>query len=404
MNLPNQDSFQMRCPHCGAPDVRVPLVKGKYPRHFRCTHRESRDDKTKDYIHEDVADPSSHYPDHLILSKEILPVELLENAHHNRMRMISVIGSSRAGKTIWIRSLGLHALFPNPNGNVLYPSFVAHIQTLNSANEDNRMLSIQEMGAGKLSKRTEAQAMALAVPIGITLGDALKAPEPRYFKAFRRLFAKPLTDRLSLAIKDIGGEMATTEDPGKALTRLESQHLKHSDYHILMIEARSDTTITTSLNYANLFFELIKQTQSEESKKPSLIVVYSRVDERLQNEAITDLMRATMARPNRFSTSEHPDLRAYLSGMEAVEQAVFKDLNRLVPAFLPKMKSLFTSIHACAISSLGIPPVQKVGADRNHFEEAHCLFEPQLIRVFDPVVWILKREQMLNNLPNPHTP
>jgi hypothetical protein len=209
-------------------------------------------------------------------------------------------------------------------------------------------------------------------------------------------------------LKDIGGELINTQQLERILSEPDAKHLYNSDWLILALDAHDDLELGRSVDYIRTFLRDYETCQGSRAQVvgpaqrqcAGVVVLLTRVDGRLAGRSPDQLIDAVRAQPNRFA-GELVDLSLYFKGMIQVQKEVKAVLKREAPLVVEDLEKLFNRdrIHYAATSSLGMQPVKLTNVNQPRAEggfelvyEGQCISEPALIRVLDPLLWVIRSE------------
>jgi len=246
-----------------------------------------------------------------------------------------------------------------------------------AARNNADMVSVQKLGLGELPLRTD--------------------PKERGMSLVLRLAPLNDTDEKgvrAVVVKDVGGELARVQDLGEILDDPDKRHLRTADWYFFVLDARSDHALSESWDLGEGFLNLLdQQGDRPESHPRHCVVMYSCLDERVVGSD-DPVVGAVLQRPNRLDGNP-VDLNEYLEGMKTVETAICGHMRDVLPAAPGRLREVFKTIHYVGISSLGMTPAIPQGDDLS--VESQCVCEPLLIRVHDPLFWVLYEDKRFWN-------
>lgn len=416
----------VRCPFCSGM-FEIPPA-GPIPNRY-CAQLEKRQSeasqKRTEFRHTET-DPMKNKAlaeDFLVRTVELIDPKYLAMARGKQVRFIALVGPTTAGKTVWMQTVGAHSLLPTPANPHIFPHFRTRFLTQVPPARDDRLASVFRLLLGVVPQRTRQNELAMSLPIRYECSPAIqrRGRRRRPFSQLGRI-GRSNTARC-LVLKDIAGEAFDLCDMPTLLTDDEKRHLAASEYYILVVDAKDDKSIRHSFDLCLSGFleNLPIYCKNKRIKRPKgAVFALMRCDERMSEG--TDPIIAAMRRPPyRIRQDEAFDFNDYLEGMREVENAVETHLRHLAPQTLDTSKKFFRKLHFTAVSSLGMQtasvgamPLPGSAASGGVLdfsaatgpsgeaantsivgEEMRCVAEIAMIRVMDPLLWIMHEEKML---------
>jgi hypothetical protein len=365
--------------------------------------------KPGDIWHEHSVEAKASTDDRsLVTWNEQVPPPYLEASEQGRVRFVSVFGPWATGKTVWLLSVGHHAA-ENP---------AIRIYSANSAAKDQRRMAVEQLPLGKLPVRTDVRLELSDIPmLPMAFSQGLGMVKDGLGMGSK------VQNEICIVLKDVGGESARTRTAFEFSTELNTRHLFHSDWLVLALDASDNAKLRSSSFLALDFLNHYENHQATLRKSlrwyerlpyvskrgpAGLVVMLTRVDSRhrMPNDRVFEAVRCE---PNRWpdvSTPRTPGfLDRYLEKMRDVQQEVHMLLKGECPLLMDRIEKLFdpNRTNYSAISSLGLAPVRRLAfdpTDPNGIYEGQCITEPALVRVMDPILWIMKAEKTLIDGPS----
>jgi hypothetical protein len=374
-------------------------------------------------------DDLSYQYQHVWNKSEIPPNTLAEMVDHAYLTCaerrnvvhVALLGPSTAGKTVWQMAVGAQTLLPSC-GTMMHPNLASGFMTTAAIGQNDRMHRCLRLGLGELPGRTakNADAQKMSYPLCFApVRDGAWSVPPRKLNWLNRILSPGQSPRENLAVvlKDVAGEAISLVNMDDLLDAEEKQHLKASAWHCYIIQAsnvRSDLQ-SKMREFLRQFGAWVEKGLVPRPR--GAIIALSRVDE-LMYGVPTSLTRAVMTPPYHFEPETEIAPAIYWLGMQNVENEVKAYLKASgCSESLDRMNSLYPVVHCTAFSALGMMPTYNrtavaaqpagnpalgdfsSGNSRSSTESAqadgYCVTNPAMVRVMDPILWILKEENVI---------
>ena len=422
------------CPFCLEPLTPEELHR----RAVYCNYIEWYDSRPSEFKHSPTRPLTAEDGNWQVPWSELIADPYFTAAEEDRVRFVSLVGSTKTGKTVWQLSLGAHMQCPEPYCNYLDETMTGFIPTVGNTKEDRLREAIQQFPLGRLPRRTDLRPLdALTLPVDISdcSGELVDATATT---AHDDEIVESTNRGLLFVTKDVAGEAydkanGVGGNPIALMQRKDLQHLFLSDWLMLVLSGNDDAELRKSAGKMERFLNaykaytrsqirrIIEQDAGEMQsprrwqrwgrgmgrrvssfwnrdwqRRPGVIVVLTQVDGRSEIRGDT-LWKAVATPPNTFRNG-HVDLPEYVDQMHIVQKCVKELLAKNTPGLLKKLRRVFDKkrIRYVAMSPLGHSPCTiKESEDREEYE-AQCVAEPTMLRVMDPILWMLDAEDCLS--------
>lgn len=319
--------------------------------------------------------------------------------HAERVRTVCLSGHTKTGKTTWLLSLSgitiypagkaLHKVFPK---SWKFDRIECSMSALMGKREaPNLLRDIDDMWVdGNVPTRNVEKNPALRCPVIFRL-----TPPSRFPWSNQR--------EVVLIFNDIAGELVA--DAGRLIDHEKFRHLP----------ATTDVVFLVPIDQINVADQLLgkfsqglaAQTLGGKSlklKDINLILAISQIDlltdehrpeegPPLEGNKQEELRKILLSPPYTLPANQDEGaLRAYFEGMRSVHHQLEEWLGEEAP-LLVNAAAHYGSVRYCGFSSFGFQLIEqsmRVGSDFS------LPFEPQPIRVADPLFWLLRENGMFN--------
>ncbi len=388
--IPMQGTMESRCPRCYK---RIDYEVFRNRDVIWCYQENMRKDDGSDEL---IQRHSNQRPDRrlAIVQPESLHTRYLEVARKRpqQIRSVTVAGFTHAGKTTWLLSLA--GLMHYPSGrakfNNAFPTdwqfrrTFCTTQNLLQRSTINMQAEMENMWVvGDVPNRTPNLKRALHTPI------LFESHIPRRFSLRTKR-------QLLLVLNDIAGE--ATIDAEQLAGNDYFPHVACSTDVIFFAPAHE---IEIQDRYLGAFANALSGTSFEgtmlDPKRINLILAIDQVDKlKHRSTEERELLNIVLQAPCRLP--EQPDLfelRRYFATMHEVDRGLSTWLQQHVFDLVREAEN-FASVRYCGLSSFGFELVRTGNKSDNTYpvrdelnSEACLPFEPQPIRVVDPLFWLL---------------
>jgi hypothetical protein len=375
---PPRRKFPPRCPYCSGELPKE--VKRADALRMWCVPRQARSqtEETKySFVHVPSRSQAKTDATWICLDHLNFPPDYLNDIRLNRVRFVSVIGPTHSGKTSWLRSVGSQTVLPKLGLNHLRRWF---------------------HGTGTFDQGLSLHCAKLALG---TLPDSDPVLGPCTTYSVRVGPERRRQPRLHVVLKDIGGETLKKQREDDILEDVHKKHLWCSEWHLFIINARSEGHLDESLLHAHRWIERLHTPIRDNYRVqnrllPRAIVAFSQCD---SSGAPSALMNSLRKGPNRFHHRGSAfSLSDYLGRMRENDREVRSFLEARDDVLLKQFedKDLFSGVHFTAFSALGSPPADRVVDSNGELAKVPCcLTEPACVRVMDPILWIMSDEKII---------
>ncbi|MEW6209238.1 MAG: hypothetical protein AB1631_12780 [Acidobacteriota bacterium] len=310
----------------------------------------------------------------------------------SKIRSVCLSGWKQSGKTTWL--LSLWGLMTFPQGNSRLPrAFPSHWGF------DQIKCSLLDFISGEdlinIFKQTEAMWIDGDLPIRTTaLTRALRCPV--LFKIARRITPLWTSRRqIILNFNDIAGELMTK--PADLPNNEDYPNISTTTDVIFLAPAHQ-------IHNASQFLEIFAgglgavefNGKAIDTRQINLILAISQID-RLRHSPDADaasLLEILMRPP--YTLPDNQQAGGSLEEYCAAMKQVHFDLQSLLESrfnTLTKVASRFASVRYCGFSAFGFQPVME---GKKAKVEACLPFEPQPVRVADPLLWLLSENGLID--------
>jgi hypothetical protein len=355
-----------RCPFCS-----VELDSAKMQDQMWCVYQEKRGEGNagrykQAYSMKEIESDG----DWQTVDDAFFPPHYSEDALEQRVRMVSLIGDSTTGKTVWLRSVGSQTLLPE----LAHTHLDAWLRARNTFTERMLQQYCVELALGGLPPSTPH--VGKTDTYTIRLGEK----NPRHF-----------------VLRDIGGEVLQQQTVPAILNDRHKAHLLSSDCHLYVLNGRSKPFLKASRDYVARWLQdmhprLMKE-RPRHAPHPRAIVAVSQCDWSTAPKKLADALRQG---PNCFRYGEQFELGDYLQRMVDVESETRAFLRETGGRLVEMFEREYASVHYTAFSAFGTPPAScRQSQDGAEVRQFKCVTEPACVRVMDPLLWLLREEKLI---------
>jgi hypothetical protein len=203
-------------------------------------------------------------------------------------------------------------------------------------------------------------------------------------------------------LKDIAGE-ALMQGFAELLRAPDKRHLITSTWHLFIINASNPDQMSASLAHAVHWIDEVHcsllATQANQpgrpGRPPRALVMFAQCD---SPRCPARLVEAVNLRPNRIHLDDGPPptVRDYMEGMAKADRLARAELKERAPKLFDLLVDTrnFASLRVGACSALGSAPVAFAAGEDSPYLAA-CATQPALVRVVDPILWMLRDEKLI---------